>query len=295
MKTITKAIIPVAGLGTRFLPAATAIPKEMLTIVDKPVIQYIVEEAVEAGIKEILFVTRESKVAIKKHFQPDQELIEALKRKNKNEELNLLKKISKLAKIGYINQVEQSGLANAIYYGKKFANGEPVAVLLGDTIITNGGLGQLIKLYESNGMDNVLVKYLEDKKDVTKYGIISPTEKNPKIFNKEIKYFQVKDLVEKPSVEKAPSRYSVACRYVFNPNIFSLIEKTKPGAGGEYQITDTMKFLAEENKLLATILQGNKYDIGGKIDFVKANIDFALMDIGIKKEIKKFLIDKFSL
>lgn len=287
MIRVKKAIIPAAGLGSRFLPATIACPKEMLTIVDKPVIQYIVEEAVNAGIKEILIITRPDKEMIERHFFPSKEIILKLKEKKKIRELKLLKNLSSLAKISFIFQAEQKGLADAIYRGKKFVKNEPFAVLLGDTIINGPGILQLVNQYQKTGLNNVLVEYLDDKNDVVKYGIVEPTNKI-NIHNR-ARYFEVKDLVEKPTVALAPSRYAIACRYIFNPDIFALIEKTKPGKSGELQITDTMRFLAKENGLNAVPMRGEKYDIGGKLDFIKANINFALEDKQIAKEIKKYV------
>ena len=285
MKTIKKAIIPAAGLGTRYLPATISCPKEMLTIVDKPVIQYVIEEAVSAGIEEILIITRPGKETIEKHFNPSKDLHKALKKKDKTKEIALLNQISRLAKISFVIQKEQKGLADAIYCGKDFAGNEPFAVLSGDTIIDGSGIGQLVNHYQEFGKAAVLLEYLTNKSEVEKYGIIKPLNKTPHKSQNGNRYFDVLDLIEKPAILEAPSRYSIASRYVFGPEIFSLIKKTTPGKGGELQITDSMRFLAHDNKLSACISDDAKYDIGGKVDFVRANIDFALKQLDIKDQI----------
>lgn len=285
MKAIKKAIIPAAGLGTRYLPATISCPKEMLTIVDKPVIQYVIEEAVAAGIEEILIITRPGKETIERHFNPSKELHEALKKKDKTKEIALINQISGLAKISFVTQEEQKGLADAIFCGREFVGGEPFAVLSGDTIIDGSGVGQLVNHYNEFGRDCVLVEYLINKADVEKYGIIKPFNKTPHKSKNGNRYFDVVDLIEKPTILEAPSRYSIASRYVFGPEIFSLIEKTTPGKGGELQITDSMRFLAHDNKLSACVSDDMKYDIGGKLDFVRANIDFALKQPDIKTQI----------
>jgi len=288
-RKIKKAIIPAAGLGTRFLPASIACPKEMLTVVDKPVIQYIVEEAAEAGIEEILIITRSGKETIENHFDPSLELKSVLKAKGKDKELQVVENVGNLANIYFTHQREQLGLAHAIYQGRSFAGDDPFVVLLGDTIIDSpkesSSLMDMIKLYEKTGKSSVLVEYLENIEDVKKYGIVDMAKEEE---TSGIKYSKANGLVEKPTVEEAPSRYCIACRYVFGPEIFSLIEKTPVGAGGEYQITDSMKFLAEADQLLAYVNKGKKYDIGNKVEFIKANVELALRgEIG--DEIREFI------
>lgn len=294
MQKIKKAIIPAAGMGTRYLPATISCPKEMLIVVDKPVIQYIVEEAAEAGIEEILIVTREGKETIRDHFFPSKHLTDALKKRNKREELEIVKEVSSLAKISFVIQKEQRGLADAIYCGKNFAGNEPVAVLLGDIIFDIPAMIDLVKLFEKTGKDTVSVEYLDDRKDVRKYGVIDPVEKDPIKLKNKTEYFNLKDIVEKPREGTAPSRYAVSGRYIFNPGIFKLIEKTKSGVGGEIQITDSMQTLAKEGQLLACISKGKRYDIGDKVGFIKANLDFALKREDTKDEIKKFINDKLE-
>ncbi len=285
MKKVTKAVIPAAGLGTRFLPATIAQPKEMLPIVDKPVIQFVIEEAVASGIKDILVVTGRSKRAIEDHFDPSNELEEALVKKQQNELLEELRYISNLANIHYVRQRRQLGLADAIYQGKTFAGDDPFAVLLGDTVIGSKkgshNLSKMVKAYEDSGKSVVAVE--EVSKDlVSRYGIISGPEQKKDIF-------EVDKLVEKPEPKEAPSNLAIAARYIFAPGIFNLIDKTKPGKGGEIQITDTMKYLAKVGELLACRIKGKRYDIGNKVDFVKTNIEFALQRPDTKKEVLAYI------
>lgn len=284
-RKITKALIPAAGLGTRFLPATIAQPKEMLVIIDKPVIQYVVEEAVAAGISDILIITGRSKRAIEDHFDPSYELEELLVKKKKNDLLANLKYISNLANIHFVRQKRQLGIANAIYQGKSFIGNDPFVVLLGDTLIKSNGknhnLKNLVNLYKKTGKSVVAVEEVVKKK-ISRYGVISGKEIDKSVFS-------VSDLIEKPSVDKAPSNLAIASRYVFTPGIFSWIEKTKSGINGEIQITDTMRFLAKKHSLLAYKIDGKRYDIGNKVDFVKTNIDYALERDDTREDIKEYL------
>ena len=285
MKKITKALIPAAGMGTRFLPATIAQPKEMLIVVDKPVIQFVVEESVESGISDILIVTGRNKRAIEDHFDPSFELENMLLAKNKKDVLDNLEKVKNLASLHFVRQKRQRGLADAIYQGKTFIGDEPFAVLLGDTIIdsnsTKSVLRKMVELYESTGKSVVAVEEVE-KKYISRYGIIDGEDLGAGVF-------AVKDLVEKPDIQKAPSNLAIASRYVFSPVIFNLIEQTKEGKGGEIQITDSMKYLAKIGELLAVKIDGSRYDIGNKTDFVKTNIKFALKNSEMKKEIKEYI------
>lgn len=282
---ITKALIPAAGMGTRFLPATIAQPKEMLIIVDKPVIQFVVEEAVAVGIRDILIVTGRSKRAIEDHFDPSSELENMLAKKKKNDILKAIKHISNLANLHFVRQKRQLGLADAIYQGKSFMGDDPFVVLLGDTLIKSNGknhnLEEMLKIYEKTGQSCVAVEEVPDRL-VSRYGIIKGEEVKDRIY-------KVSDLVEKPKSKKAPSNLAIASRYVFGSGIFSLIEKTKKGVGGEIQITDTMRFLAAKNKLLAYKIDGKRYDIGNKVDFVKTNIEFALGRDDTREEIGEYL------
>lgn len=283
MRKVRKALIPAAGMGTRFLPATIAQPKEMLIIVDKPVIQFVVEESVGAGIEDLIIVTGRHKRAIEDHFDPSFELESMLADKKKKDVLEVLGYVSNLANIHFIRQKRQRGLADAIYQGKTFIGDDPFVVLLGDTILDSkspsGDLRKMIGLYESTGKSVVAVEEV-DKKLVSRYGVIDGKETEEGVF-------EVRDLVEKPEPDKALSRLAIASRYVFAPGIFNLIEKTKPGKAGEIQITDTMRYLAEIGELLAVKISGRRYDIGNKIDYVKTNIDFALREPDVKDEIIK--------
>jgi UTP--glucose-1-phosphate uridylyltransferase len=278
---VTKAVIPAAGLGTRFLPATIAQPKEMLPIVDKPVIQFVVEEAVRAGIKDILIVTGRSKRAIEDHFDPSFELESRLIKSKKNDLLETLNYISNLANIHFVRQKKQLGLADAIYHGKTFVGDEPFAVLLGDTIVhspaKNHNLQAMIKLYEKTGK-SVVAGAKTPMSEIHRYGVLDPKKITGQVI-------EVKDLVEKPTAAEAPSDMAIASRYVFGPEIFALIKKTKPGKGGEIQITDSMRFLAKKGQLLGYEISGKRYDIGNKVDFVKTNIDFALAREDCREEI----------
>ena len=290
MKKVTKAVIPAAGLGTRFLPATIAQPKEMLPIVDKPVIQFVVEEAVKAGATDILIITGRSKRAIEDHFDPSFELEFALEKK-KSEFLKTLKYISSLANIHFIRQQRQLGLGHAIFHAKSFIGDESFSVLLGDTVIyspnKNHNLKKMVQIHEKSGKSVVAGVEVSEEK-IPRFGIIDP--------GKEIedRTFIARDLVEKPAIKDAPSNLAIAARYVFDSSIFDLIEKTKPGKGGEIQITDSMKFLCKKNKMLAYKIFGRRYDIGNKVDFVKTNIDFALRNPDTKDEIKSYIEETVS-
>lgn len=288
---IKKAIIPAAGLGTRFLPATIAQPKEMLIVVDKPVIQYVVEEAVASGIEEILIVTGRNKRSIEDHFDPPLELEQTLEQKGKTAELETVRAIAKLAHLHFVRQNKPLGLADAIYQGRCFVGDEPFAVLLGDTIIVGKDgkpcLADMAEIFETTGKSVVGGEYLQKIEDVERYGIID-YDKNPQSTNG-IEYFRVNDLVEKPTVDEAPSRLAISARYVFTPNIFSYIEKTQPGKSGEIQITDSMKILCQKEGLFAHQMNGKRYDIGNKIDYIKTNVEFALQNTETKAAIEKFL------
>ncbi len=292
MQKIRKAIIPAAGLGTRFLPATIAQPKEMLIIVDKPVIQYVVEEAVASGIEEILIVTGRSKRAIEDHFDPPFELEELLTKKGKNEALDEIRKIANLAHLHFVRQKRQLGLADAIYQGKYFVGNEPFAVLLGDTIITSDHedtcLSDMAQIYEQTGKSVVAAEYVKKESDVERYGIIDYVKTELKT-SSGVKYYSVNDLVEKPSIKDAPSRLAISSRYIFTPEIFNYIENTQIGNAGEIQITDSMRMLTQEIGLSAYEISGKRYDIGNKVDYIKTNIEFALRRQDMADEIKKFI------
>ncbi|MBP5427400.1 MAG: UTP--glucose-1-phosphate uridylyltransferase GalU [Clostridiales bacterium] len=281
--SIKKAIIPAAGLGTRFLPATKAQPKEMLPIVDKPTIQYIVEEAVEAGITDILIVTGKGKNCIEDHFDKAPELERQLEEKGKTEFLEVINGITDNVNIHYIRQKEAKGLANAIYCAKSFVGREPFAILLGDIIIETKYpfLARLINTFERYNSPIIGVEEV-DMKDVSKYGII-----DGKIMDDRI--FKIDRLVEKPSIEMAPSNIAILGRYVLTSDIFNIIEKLPVGKNGEYQLTDALQELLKTRPLYACECKGKKYDIGSKVGFLEANIDFALKRPDLRDEVLEYM------
>lgn len=280
---VRKAIIPAAGLGTRFLPATKAQPKEMLPIVDKPAIQYIVEEAVSSGIEDILIVTGRNKRAIEDHFDRSIELEMILEEKNEHNLLAQVKEISEIADIHYIRQKETKGLGHAIFCARKFIGNEPFAVLLGDDIIESPVpcLKQMLDVHEKLGGNLLGVKEVS-REDVKKYGIIAT---NPI----EDSLHEVTDLVEKPEPEKAPSCIAVMGRYIIQPEIFDILAETKPGAGGEIQLTDALKILSKKQKIYAYAFNGNRYDIGDKLGFLTATVEFALKRENLGEDFKRYL------
>ncbi|MGH2330479.1 UTP--glucose-1-phosphate uridylyltransferase GalU [Thermoanaerobacter mathranii] len=277
---IKKAVIPAAGLGTRFLPITKTIPKEMLPIVDKPVIHYIVEEAVNSGIKEILIITNKNKKAIEDYFDKFDEIENEIKKSNKEELLPLIRNTCNLADIYYVRQKELKGLGHAISCAKAFVGNQPFAVLLGDDLVDSKVpcLKQLINCYSKYNSPILGVQAI-DKKDVVKYGIIDgiPLEDGT---------YKVKSMVEKPKVNEAPSNIAVLGRYILTPQIFDILEKTEPGKNGEVQLTDALKVLAQQRPIYAYHFEGKRYDIGDKFGFLQANIDYALK----RKELRKSLI-----
>jgi len=280
---VKKAIIPAAGLGTRFLPATKAQPKEMLPIVDKPTIQYIVEEAINSGIKEILIVTGRNKRAIEDHFDRSIELELELKRKENEALLKQVRDISNLVDIHYVRQKEAKGLGHAIYCARAFVGNEPFAVLLGDDVVDAEVpcLKQLINVYESYAR-TVLGVQKVGREDVDKYGIIDFEQVNDRLY-------KVRDLVEKPPKEKAPSDVAILGRYIITPEIFGILEKTKPGSGGEIQLTDALKSLSGVQQIFAYNFEGKRYDIGSKLGFLQATVEFALKRDELKEAFGKYL------
>lgn len=269
-KPVRKAVIPAAGLGTRFLPATKATPKEMLPIVDKPTIQYIIEEALASGIEDILIITGRSKRAIEDHFDRSIELELNLEASGKTKELELVRKISDI-RIHYIRQKEPRGLGHAILCAKHFVGDEPFAVLLGDDVVDSQvpALKQLIDVYDKTGASVLGVQEVPQEK-VSAYGIVAgePTG--------EARTVKVNDMVEKPAVEEAPSRLAVLGRYVITPEIFPILEKTEPGRGNEIQLTDALKVLAKEQAMYAYDFEGHRYDVGDKQGFLEATVEMAL-------------------
>jgi UTP--glucose-1-phosphate uridylyltransferase len=287
MQKIRKAVIPAAGFGTRFLPATKATPKEMLPIVDKPTIQYIVEEAVASGIEEILIISGHAKRAIEDHFDSAPILEMELERKGK---LDLLKMVQDTAKINihYIRQREMKGLGDAILCAEDFVDWEPFAVLLGDDVVYTGdgkpALRQLMDVYEQKG-GTVLGCQSVPQDKVSSYGIVKGQKTD------DPRLMRVEDMVEKPSVEEAPSRMAVLGRYVIMPRIFSILKHTLPGKGGEVQLTDALEILAHREPVYAYDFEGKRYDVGDKLGFLKATVEFALRREDLGSAFRAYLKD----
>ncbi len=280
---VKKAIIPAAGLGTRFLPATKAQPKEMLPIVDKPTIQYILEEAISAGIEEIIVITGKHKKSIVDHFDKSLELEEALKEKGKNDLLDIVQDISNLVDIHYVRQKEPKGLGHAIYCARIFAGNDPCAVLLGDDVVYSEkpAIGQLMEVYEDKQAPIIGIQTVPES-EVDKYGIVKYGDTQDRLY-------RVKDLVEKPSVDRAPSNLAILGRYIITPDIFPVLEEVSPGKGNEIQLTDALKILAQKRALYAYDFKGKRYDVGNKQGFLKATVEFALRRNDLKDEFRSYL------
>jgi UTP--glucose-1-phosphate uridylyltransferase len=280
---VRKAIIPAAGLGTRFLPATKAQPKEMLPIVDKPTIQYIVEEAINSGIEEILIVTGRNKRAIEDHFDRSVELELELINKGNSELLKQVQDISNLVDIHYVRQKEARGLGHAIHCAKAFVGNEPFAVMLGDDVVdsTIPCLKQLIDVFDSHS-NTVLGVQEVSPEDVNKYGIVAFDRISDRLY-------KVKDLVEKPAKENAPSNVAILGRYIITPEIFDILEHTQPGSGGEIQLTDALKALGKIQEMYAYNFEGKRYDIGSKLGFLQATIEFALQREDLSQDFRGYL------
>lgn len=283
---IRKAIIPAAGLGTRFLPATKAQPKEMLPIVDKPAIQYIVEEAIASGIEDIIIVTGRNKRAIEDHFDKSVELEATLEEKGNSDLLQIVQDISNMADIHYIRQKQPLGLGHAVYCARKFIGDEPFAVLLGDDIIDSEPpcLKRMIDLYERHQTSVIAVQQVPWE-DVHKYGIVSPAGG----WEGPIAHTRIEDLVEKPDRETAPSNMAVIGRYIIEPDIFRLLEEGKPGRGGEIQLTDALRLLNADKPMLAYPIEGKRYDVGDKLGYIEATIEFALSRDDLRDEVRDYL------
>jgi len=283
VKKVRKAVIPAAGFGTRFLPATKAQPKEMIPIVDKPTIQYNVEELVDAGIEEILIITSRNKGSIMDHFDNSPELESALKKKDKMDLLKISEDISKMVDIHFIRQKEAKGLGHAILYAKTFVGDEPFAVLLGDDVVYSEKpcIGQLIDVY--NKYESTVLGVQQVKKEnVNKYGIIEGDLI-------EERTYQVHGLVEKPSIKEAPTNIAILGRYVLTPEIFGVLENTEKGKGGEIQLTDGILKLGEFQKIYAYDFEGRRYDAGNKLGFMEASVEYALRHNEIKDDFKRYL------
>ena len=292
-KKVTKAIIPAAGMGTRFLPATKSMPKEMLPIVDKPVLQYVIEEAVESGIQDILIVTGRGKFAIENHFDYNPDLEAFLRGAGKHDLIDKVRDVGADVNIHYIRQKEQLGLGDAIRLGRQHMGSEPFAVLLGDTIIDsshNGdsgkpGLRTLLDAYEEK-QGSVVAVHRVPHEWVVRYGIVdgSPLEDNENLYH-------LKQLVEKPAVNVAPSNLAIAGRYVFAADIFDCIDQTTKGVGGEIQLTDAMNLLAQQQPMYALAWGAKRYDIGNRTEYAKCFIDFALRRSDTGDAIRKHIED----
>lgn len=283
MKKVKKAIIPAAGLGTRFLPATKAMPKEMLPILDKPTIQYIVEEAVRAGIEDIIIVTGKHKRAIEDHFDHQVELENNLAEKGKDALLEKVRHSTNLANMFYVRQKEQKGLGHAIWTAKQFIGNEPFAVLLGDDIVESDtpAIQQLIEEYDRTGKSVIGVQEVPEQ-ETHRYGIVDPKSKDNRLY-------EVTKFVEKPAPGTAPSNLAIMGRYVLTPDIFDYLENQETGAGGEIQLTDAIERLNQSEQVFAYDFEGERFDVGEKIGFVKTTIQYALKDEEMSEEIRQFI------
>lgn len=280
---VRKAIIPAAGLGTRFLPATKAQPKEMLPIVDKPTIQYIIEEAVQSGIEDIIIVNGRNKGSIEDHFDRSVELELELEKKGKTEELEMVRSISEMANIHFIRQKQPLGLGHAVLCASHFIGNEPFAVLLGDDVVISKTpcLKQMIAVFNEYKNTVIGVQKVPDEA-VHQYGIVDCRKVDDRVY-------KVKDLVEKPKLEEAPSNIAILGRYILTPDIFTYLEDQETGAGGEIQLTDALRRLAKDEAMYAYDFKGHRYDIGSKAGFLQANIEFGLRRPELHDEMKEYI------
>ena len=283
IKPVRRVVIPAAGLGTRFLPATKATPKEMLPIVDKPTIQYIIEEALASGIEDIIIISGKSKRAIEDHFDRNMELEMSLEASGKFEQLEMVRRISEI-NLHYIRQKEPRGLGHAILCARRFIGDEPFAVLLGDDVVDSEkpALKQLIDVYDRRGFSVLGVQEVAPEK-VSSYGIIdgAPTE--------EERTYTVKDMVEKPAQEEAPSRLAILGRYIITPEIFDILENTPPGRGNEIQLTDALRVLAKQQPMYAYNFEGRRYDVGDKQGFIEATVEYTLKRPEMRGKLLEYL------
>lgn len=284
LKRIRKAVIPAAGYGTRFLPATKATPKEMLPIVDKPTIQYIVEEALQSGIEEILIISGHAKRAIEDHFDTNPGLELHLQEQHKADLLNMVRSISEI-NIHYIRQKHMLGLGDAILCAQSFIDDEPFAVLLGDDVVyndTNPALRQMIDVYNDLGATILGCQNVPLEK-VSSYGIVNGVP----VDNKDV--MKVTEMIEKPSIEEAPSQTAVLGRYIITPDVFEILKRTEPGKGGEVQLTDALNTMASREAVFAYCFQGKRYDVGDKLGFLKATVEYALRRPDLGEPFKEYL------
>jgi len=280
---IKKAIIPAAGLGTRFLPATKAQPKEMLPIIDTPVIQYVIQECVDSGIEDILIISGKGKRSIEDHFDRNFELEARIREKEDEEIYTQLRHIENMANIHFIRQKELNGLGDAIYHARFHCGTEPFAVLLGDTIIDSviPVIQQLIDTFEQYKQTIIAVETVPSNK-VSSYGIVGGDAISDKLL-------QINEMIEKPEMKKAPSNFAIAGRYILTPEIFSALEKTHKGKGNEIQLTDALRLLLKRENMIAQTIEGKRHDIGNKLDFLKTTIEFALKRKEFAEPLTQFL------
>jgi len=280
---IRKAVIPAAGFGTRFLPATKSQPKEMLPIVDTPVIQYVVEEAVQAGITDLLMIIGSGKRSIEEHFDRSFQLESQLQAQGKTAELKAMRRISELADIHFVWQKEMRGLGDAVYYARYHTHDEPFVILLGDTVIDSAkpAARQMVELYEEFQQPVILLEQVEPRK-VSLYGVIDGEEIRPGVY-------RIRDFVEKPKPEKAPSNLVIAGRYLLTPDIFDHIHQTVPSKDGEIQLTEALKALARSRPVYGLKLEGKRCDIGNKEGFIRTNIEFALKRADMAEGLRQYL------
>lgn len=290
MPVVRKAVIPAAGYGTRFLPISKAVPKEMLPLVDKPVIQYVVEEAVASGITDILMVISRSKRAIEEHFSPAVDLELELEAKGRTAELEQLRTLQSLARIHFVWQPKMGGLGDAVRYAKTFVGDEPFALLLGDTVVTTPGdkpvTRQLCDVVEERGGSCVALQEVSEDK-VSRYGIMGGDTVSPNVI-------RATKFVEKPKPEEAPSRLAVSARYVLSSSIFDFLDRTPKGKGGELQLTDAMAAMMQAEALYGLRYDGQRHDIGNKLDFIKANIHFGLEREDIGGALREWIVGRMK-
>ena len=280
---IRKAVFPAAGLGTRFLPATKASPKEMLPLVDKPLIQYVVEEAVASGIESILIITGRDKGAIENHFDISFELEQMLTERGKHEMFDEVRAISDIARVSYTRQKQALGLGHAIYQAKDFVGNEPFAALLADDIVDSEkpALQQMVEVFEKYNAPVIATMQVAGK-DISRFGVIDADEVEPNVY-------RIKDMVEKPPYADAPSDLAIIGRYIFTPDIFDAIDQTTPGSGGEIQITDAMRILLKTRPFYAVKLEGTRHDAGDKLGFLIATVELALKREDLGQEFRNYL------
>ena len=284
-RVVRKAVIPAAGLGTRFLPATKAQPKEMLPVVDKPAIQYVVEEAARAGIRDLLIITGRGKRSLEDHFDRSFELEHYLESSGKTDQLKEMQAIADMADIHYVRQGEPLGLGHAIGVARQHVGDEPFAVLLGDDIMTERSttLQDMLAIHERHGRSVVALKEVP-RQDISMYGCVLPEQVDETLV-------RVLDIVEKPKPEDAPSNLAVMGRYVFTPEIFDAIDETKPGAGGELQITDAMAILLQQQVIYGYVFEDGRFDIGDKLDYLRATVELAIERDDLGPPLRAFLAE----